>query len=354
MISITGKWYDSRTSAQVGAICRIYDDGAVRVERLENGESLVLLPLHDIKASTRLADTSRRLYFPSGEKFETKDNDAVDRVMNRFKHRSLPAIVYRLESRKRYIVLALASLLLFMWGSMKYGVPAAARLIAFRLPPSIHDIAGRHTLDILDRAVFRPSELDKATRTRLMEHFRPVMEDHPANKLEIIFRKGGRIGPNAFALPGGVIIFSDEIVRLAEHDDELLAVLTHEVGHIVHRHAMRRAIQDSLLGFALLAITGDVSGSSELFLGLPVLLTELAYSRQFEREADRYAIDCLCSLGTSPIHFARLMRRIDQKMVSKSKGSGKKWLNYLSTHPMTEERLRNFEQKKRLSRRYTL
>ena len=343
MISITGKWYNSKISAQIDAICRIYDDGVVRVERMENGKSLALLPMYDIKASTRLADTPRRFYFPAGEKFETKDNDAVDRVMNKFKRCSLPAILYRLESRKFYIVLALASLLLFMWGSMKYGVPVAARLIAFRLPPSIHDIAGRHTLDILDRTVFRPSELDEATRTRLMEHFRPVMENHPGNDLKIMFRKGSRIGPNAFALPGGVIIFSDEIVRLAEHDDELLAVLTHEIGHVVHHHAMRRAIQDSLLGFALLAITGDVSGSSELFLGLPVLLTELAYSRQFEREADRYAINCLRSLGISPIHFARLMRRIDQKMVSKSKGSGKKWLNYLSTHPMTEERLQNFE-----------
>lgn len=344
MISITGKWYNSRTSAQVDAICRIYDDGAVRVKRLEDGESLVLLPQYDIKASPRLADTPRRLYFPSGEKFETKDNDAVDRMMNRFKRRSWLKIVYRLESRKRYVVLALASLLLFMWGIIKYGVPAAAKLIAFRLPPSIHAIAGRHALDILDRTVLRPSELDEATRTRLMDHFRPVMVDHPDNELKIVFRKGGRIGPNAFALPGGAIIFSDEMVRLAEYNDELLAVLTHEIGHIVHRHAMRRAIQDSLLGFALLAITGDVSGSSELFLGLPVLLTELAYSRQFEREADRYAIDCLRFHGTSPIHFAKLMRRIDQKITPKSKGSGRKWLNYLSTHPMTEERLWNFEQ----------
>ena len=348
MISITGKWYDSRTSAQIDAICRIYNNGTIRVERLEDGESLVLLPLYDIKASPRLADTPRGLYFPSGEKFETKDNDAVDRMMNRFKRYSWLKIVYRLESRKRYFILALASLLLFMWGSMQYGVPAAARLIAFRLPPSIHGIAGRHALDILDRTVFHPSELDEATRTSLMDHFRPVMEDHPGNELKIVFRKGGRLGPNAFALPGGTIIFSDEIVRLAEHNDELLAVLTHEIGHIVHRHAMRRAIQDSLLGFALLAITGDVSGSSELFLGLPVLLTELAYSRQFEREADLYALDCLRSSGTSPIHFARLMRRIDQKIdqkiAPKSKGSGGKWLNYLSTHPMTEERLRNFEQ----------
>ncbi len=344
MTSITGKWYDSKTSAQVDAVCLIYDNGAVRVERLEDGEPLVLLPRFDIKASPRLADTPRRLYFPAGEKFETKDNDAVDQVMNQFKRRSWLRFVYRLESRRRYIALALASLLLFMWGSMKYGVPAVAKLIAFRLSPSIHGMAGQHTLDVLDRSVFRPSELDEAVQTRLMAHFKPVLEEHQVYELTTLFRKGGSVGPNAFAIPGGTIVFTDEMVRLAEHDDELLAVLTHEIGHTVHRHAMRTAIQDSLLGFALLAITGDVSGSSELFLGLPVLLTELAYSRKFEREADGYALDYLRYHGISPMHFAKLMRRIDQKMALPSKTPGRKWLNYLSTHPMTEERLRNFEQ----------
>ncbi len=343
MISITGKWYDSRTSAQADAVCRVYDNGAVRVERLEDGKPFVSLPQFDIKASPRLANTPRRLYFPSGEKFETKENDAVDLVMNRFKRSSWLKIVHRLESGKRYVVIALAALLLFVWGSVKYGVPAAAKLIAFRLPPSIHSTAGSHAIDILDRSVFRPSELDSATQSRLMERFRPVMEDHPGYELRILFRKGGRVGANAFALPGGTIVFTDEMVRLAKDDDELFAVLTHETGHIVHRHAMRRVIQDSLLAFALLAITGDVSGSSELFLGLPVLLMELAYSRQFERQSDRYALDYLRSRAISPVHFARLMRRIDQKMAPKSKTPGGKWSDYLSTHPVTEERLQNFE-----------
>ncbi|HID31634.1 MAG TPA: M48 family metallopeptidase [Desulfobacterales bacterium] len=344
MISIRGRWYDGRTSAQVDAVCRIYDNGTVQVERLEDGESLVLLSRFDIKASPRLADTPRHLYFPAGEKFETTNNDSVDRVINRFERRSWLGIVYRLESRKGYVALALASLLLFMWGSIEYGVPAAAKLIALRLPPRIHRTAGQQTLDILDRSVFRPSELDTATRTRLMEHFRPVMADHLRYELRILFRNGGRVGPNAFALPDGTVIFTDEMVRLAEHDNELLAVLAHEIGHIVHRHGLRRVIQDSLLGFALLTITGDISGSSELLLSLPVLLTELAYSREFEREADRYALDYLRLRGTSPLYFAKLMRRIDQKIASKSKGTGGKWSNYLSTHPMTEDRLRSFEQ----------
>jgi len=141
----------------------------------------------------------------------------------------------------------------------------------------------------LDRSIFKPSELDENTQGELLKHFQSVLEAHSEFKIEILFRKGGGIGPNAFALPSGTIVFTDEMIQISEHNDELLAVLTHEIGHIVHRHGMRSLFQDSILGFVLMSITGDVSGSSELFLGLPVMLTELAYSRSFEREADEYA-----------------------------------------------------------------
>jgi len=171
------------------------------------------------------------------------------------------------------------------------------------------------------------------------------MEMHSDDTLEIMFRKGGRIGPNAFALPSGTIIFTDEMIHIAEHDDELLAVLSHEIGHIVHRHGMRTLIQDSIFGFVLLAITGDVSGSSELFLGLPVLLTELAYSRKFEKEADEYALITMRTHGIPPFRFASLMRRIENRRSSASGIASGKWINYLSTHPLTEERLKEFEKK---------
>jgi Zn-dependent protease with chaperone function len=343
MISITGQWYDSKTSAQVGAVCRVYDNGAVKVKRLIDGESLVSLPRFDVKVSSRLADTPRSLYFPGGEKFETQDNDTVDRVMKQFKRHSWLRLVYLMETHKRYVLLALAILLLSLWGAVKFGVPAAAKFIAFRLPPSVDDIASEHTLDVLDRSLLRPSELDEATQTRLVNHFQAVIQEHSNYRLKIVFRKGNGLGANAFALPDGTIVFTDEMVALSEHDDGLVGVLVHEIGHVVHRHGMRTVIQDSLLGFILLSITGDVAGSSELFLALPVLLTQLAYSREFEREADRYALDYLRSHGTPTIHFAQLIRRIDEKTKTESVASDEEWLDYLSTHPMTEERLKDFE-----------
>lgn len=61
---------------------------------------------------------------------------------------------------------------------------------------------------------------------------------------------------------------------MVQSENGLLAVLIHEIGHFAGRHAWRTLIQDAMLGFVLLAITGDASGSWGLFLDLPVRLTE--------------------------------------------------------------------------------
>ena len=343
MISIEGKWYDGKTSAAEDVVCIVYDNGALRIERMSDGGRILTRSRFDIEISPRVANTQRYLHFPQGEKFETADNDTVDRIETRFTKPSWLKIVYRLERHWRYVLPALALLLFILWGGMSYGIPWAAKTIAYKLPPSMLRFAGNQTLDILDRSIFEPSELDEKTRQKLVEHFQPVLATHSGYGLEIVFRKGGKIGPNAFALPSGVIVFTDEMIQIAEHDDELSSVLAHEIGHVVHRHGMRTLIQDSILGFVLLAMTGDVSGSSELFLGLPVLLTELAYSRKFEREADEYALTAMHTKGISPVRFASLMRRIEDRKPSASDLASEKWINYLSTHPLTEERLEDFE-----------
>jgi len=343
MISIKGKWYDGRTSAEVPAVCDIYDSGAVTVKHAVDDNRILSLSRFTIKVSPRLADTPRYLHFPDGEKFETQDNLSVDRIVKRFTDARWTSWLHRFESSWRFALIALATMLVFLWGGIKYGVPLSARIIADRLPPSILHAAGEQTLGILDHSVLSESDLDEAVRSRLQEHFRPVIDAHSNETLTILFRKGGRVGPNAFALPDGTIIFTDEMVRLAQHDDELLAILAHEIGHVIHRHGLRSIIQNSLLGFTLLAITGDAAGSSELFLGLPVLLTQLAYSRTFECEADSYALDYLRAHDIPPIHFAHLMRRIEQTSSLRPKGSEPKRFGYLSSHPLTAERIRPFE-----------
>jgi len=343
MIAIRGFYYDGTTSTQVPAECRVYDNGAVQVHGTHGGEALCMLSRFELQASPRLAHTQRYLYFPQGQKFETDDNRAVDAVMDRFQKRSWLHAVHLLESRKRYILICVAAMLAILWVVGRYGVPGAASLIAHRLPQPVVQKAGSQTMDILDRSLFKPSGLDASENERLKTHFQPLIQAHTGLNLQVQFRKGGRLGANAFALPSGTIIFTDEMVKLAQTDDELLTVLAHEAGHVAHRHGIQRIIQDSLLAFAVMAITGDISGTSQLFIGLPVALTELAYSREFEREADQYALAYLQSHKISPRHFANLMRRLQHEKHPEDLDMQGRWSNYLSTHPTTDERLQRFE-----------
>jgi len=341
MIEIRGQLYDGKTSARVGAVCRVYDNGAVHLDRSDTGRRVASFTgIEAVRFSPRLANTPRYLNFAGGMQFETEDNEAVDRVLKGFRRRSGLDFVHLLESKKRYVLAALAAMVLFIALFIRYGVPATARTIAFHLPARASQIAAEQTLSTLDKAVFRPSELDPAFREGLEAYFQPLISAHSPHSFRVVFRKSDRIGPNAFALPDGTIVFTDKMVEMAEDDDELLAVLAHEAGHVVHRHGMRRLIQDSLLAFALMAVTGDVSGTSELFYAMPIMLTELAYSRQFEREADQYALNYMKSNNIETVHFARLMRRIDQWRQNRRGG---RLPSYLSTHPATEKRLRRFD-----------
>ena len=80
MISIKGKWYDGRTSAAEDVVCIVYDNGAIRIQRMGDEGLILTRPRFDITISPRLANTQRYLLLPDGGKFETNDNETVDRI----------------------------------------------------------------------------------------------------------------------------------------------------------------------------------------------------------------------------------------------------------------------------------
>jgi Zn-dependent protease with chaperone function len=153
------------------------------------------------------------------------------------------------------------------------------------------------------------------------------------------------------ALPDGHIIFTDAMVELAEDDDELVSVFAHEIGHLAHKHVLRRVIQDSMLTLVIVLVTGDVNSASSIVIAIPSIMLELAYSREFEREADDFAFEFMRAHDLKPIHFARLMRRLsmsrimgdDDEEQPQAKDAEVVESDYWSTHPATEERVQRFE-----------
>lgn len=334
-MSINGHFNDGRQTRAWPAALHVSDGQQVSVVTEDGVECVAPTPLRALRASSRLGNTPRHLYFPDGTSFTTEDNEAVDRLWAHAHPRA--GFVHRLESRWRAIALALVVTVSVVFSGLYWGVPAGARYIAFQLPVSVNLETERLALQVLDRSAFRSSRLEADERERLLERFQPLMDASETGglPLRVEFRDASHsFGANALALPGGTIVFTDQLVRLARNDDELVAILAHEIGHIVERHAMRRTVQASALSVAAILLMGDVSSVAGAAASLPIILTESGYSRAFEREADRHAVQLLHAHGVAPQRLAEILHRLDP---------GDDGPGYLSTHPPTPERMRNIE-----------
>lgn len=148
---------------------------------------------------------------------------------------------------------------------------------------------------------------------------------------------------NAFALPGGKVGFYTGLIDLAGSDDEIAAVMGHEIAHVTSRHGAERQSQSMLagLGGALLDAGTQENKNRDAFLlayGLGSTLGTLAYSREHETEADVIGLRFAARAGYDP----RAAVSFWQKMAAKSSGGSQ--LKWLSTHPPTGERIARLQQ----------
>jgi predicted Zn-dependent protease len=286
-----------------------------------------------VRVAPRVADAPRWIYLPGGGACALEDNDAVDALA---REGGFARFLHRLESRPAYAALALALVVAALWVLIDRGVPAAAEQVALRIPPATESVLGRETLATLDRYWMKPSALPSIRRVALSAKFTLMAADArdlPPHRL--VFRSSPAIGPNAFALPAGTIVITDQLVALAQSDDEVLAVLAHELGHVAHRHVMRRLLQGSATALIIAGVTGDITSTTSLAASAPVLLLQAKYSRDYEREADRYGIDLLRRAHIAPSSFALILERLQADAKARHRRGVPA---FIASHPPTEER----------------
>lgn len=332
MTPLQATYYDGRTSRAHPVAAAIGGDRM----RLQ-GEGIDLdYALGALAVAPRVANTPRRIGLPDGGACEVADNDGLDRALAG-RH---AGFAYRLESRPALILAALLLTIGFGWGLIEYGVPWAARVIAFSLPRDVDRELGRGAADTLDEWLFEEPAMTEERFTALNQRFGEVVKaarvDTP---VEIRFRSSATLGANAIAFPSGIIVFTDEMVDAAANDDELVGVLAHELGHIHHRHGLRAWLQSSVTALAVALLTGDATSVTAFAAALPAVLVEAKFSREFEAEADDYALDLLTELEVSPQHLADLLLRLEGVGREDGGGEDEGVLGYLSSHPATAERI---------------
>lgn len=319
--TVPASYYDGKTSRRhaVGLAVR---DGVAYIE----GEAERHCALAQLHVSERSAHAARKVTFPDGAYLEVEDHAAFALLLQRTGHRD--SWVVRLQQSWRGALSAVAATAAVLLVAYIYVLPAAADGVARALPESAERRLGDGLLELLDRQIFRPTALPAERRAALDAAFaRLAPPQSGAPRHRIVFRQS-RIGPNAFALPSGDIVMTDQMVALLPDDAAVMGVLAHELGHLHERHLTRRLIQSSALAAIGAALFGDVSA---VVAGLPALMADLKFSRDAEREADDYAIAMLQHNDIPLEHLVQVfsaMAKLDQDPAP-----------YLSSHPVSAERI---------------
>lgn len=341
MSAIPGWRYDGQTSARTPVVLHIGAAG-VRIEGLESGP--IHYPLDAVELQPRLGGMRPQLRFADGSVCELATDATHDASLDARLDAALAPLsrrrdglwLHRLERSLPLVLLAVLFTVAFVYALIQYGIPLMAREIAHRMPLEIEARMGDEALEVFDHWFMAESTLDAARRQALEARFQALARSTDAPPVTVLFRRSGDLGANAFALPNGIVVFTDDLVALAEDDRELLGVFAHELGHVQHRHTLRHVLQNSATGLLLILLTGDIGSASSLAATLPTLLVQTKFSREFESEADDYAIALLARHGIGSDHLGNLLARME------AHAGGDNMPGFLSTHPATDDRVRKF------------
>jgi hypothetical protein len=349
------EYYDGLSASAKPVLVRVTED-AKNIAFEVAGETL----LYDVAAleiQPKLGATKRVVDLPNGGRLEALDMTELELAMPS-KQSAFWRGLHYLENHLAWVFCAMLATVFAGWLFLQFGVPKLAEYVANATPPEMEAKLGEQALEGLDSqyGYFSSSKTEAKRKAGIAVALGKLcvqIKGCPTYRLE--FRAGGMIGANAFALPGGILVVTDELVTLSKSDTEIIAVLAHELGHVKRRHAFRQSLQGVLSGLILASITGDVSSVAS---GLPAALMQMRYSRTHEIEADVFALEALQKACLPPRAFADILQRLESTMRGKV-ASHKKSLpskqrqekkpepvdmvsEMLATHPDTLARIKPF------------
>ena len=242
--------------------------------------------------------------------------------------------------------------LLTIFAVVKWLIPWIALQLAYVVPDNTVYRLGEATEKRL-LARTKPSTLSLEYQQRIHQRFVQEIAEPNQPAARLIFRQGQSIGANALAIPNNSILLTDELIALAGNEEEVLAVLAHEQGHLLRHHAMQKVIAASSVAAAWEMIFQD--GSSVL-TAAAVKLSDSDYSKRLEYDADDYAMQHLHARGISSIHLSNFLQRVENMRLSQPQEDDDviqiKLSNILNTHPEESariQRIHDFDDKMRQS-----
>ncbi len=340
MKEVAAGYYDGVVSTR--HTVRLTLDGSVL--RMHGDGTDAVYPISNVRVSSGIGSVRRRIRLPGGGVCELDDEGFVAALEGLQGKHGFARLVYLWEKNVALVLVSLVITVLAVTLFVKFGIPVLARQVAFALPADAQSALGRDSLATLDRMVFTPSRLPASRRADLTALFARMISTLPGTAgCRLEFRSSRLMGANALALPSGIVIITDDLVKLARNDEEIEGVLAHEIGHVQGRHALRHVLQNSAATLVIASLTGDIVSITSLSATLPTALVNASFSRDFEREADNAAIAYLRQEKIPLCRYADILSRLQAQIDARhgnASGDSDRFRNYLSTHPDTAERIR--------------
>ena len=327
-----GTWHPPRSNAAMGA--SLFADGARLSIRLDDGAIVCRDDLKAVQVSDRIGSIPRRLSLHNDSMFETPDNDAIDGLLKAHKADRTGWIAELEQFRPRLIGFVV---LVFLLAGLiyRYALPALVEVAVLVTPPVVPQWLSAGTLASLDQTMLSPSQLSVTEQKAIRDGFDKIaaFSTRGTAGYNLNFRDGGIIGPNAFALPDGTLVITDQLIRMAGCDTEMiLGVLAHESGLVEVEHSLRQLYRAAGLAGLIMLIAGDIGAGGEEVLTDGAALVALSYSRSAESEADRISVELMAKAGHDPAAIGRFFKMLEDKLGDRG------GTNMLSTHPGTPER----------------
>jgi predicted Zn-dependent protease len=214
-----------------------------------------------------------------------------------------------------------------------------AGLATYLIPSSLEKKFGQMMVDQMSNE-FKPCD-DKAAMASLQKiSTRLAMQTGKKDIDPQIYLFKSSI-QNAFSLPGEKIAVLSAFLNDAQSENEIAAVMAHEMGHMVKRDALEVFVESQGLG-VITSLIGS-SGSYGSVAQFASFMQTMNYSRKKEFQADEYGAILLVKAGYSPEGLSSFLSRMDKQGKTGLFGKAseyEEYIEFLSTHPDTKERVR--------------
>ena len=303
-------WYDGKSSKGKPVVVSFEAHMPYFTVRSENGT--IRIDRSEADILDPIGRKTGLLVFEKTQQIEIPDRQTYRMLKQMLGQNGFWSWVDNLENSWPLVVVSIGVVVFFVFGFIRWGLPAAAESIAQKIPQEVADTIGERGLVQLESQFFSETELDEDFQAEIRDKFFELVNgnDLDASKYTLHFYHSAQMGANAFALPSGDVVLLDGMIEIELTQDEILAVLAHEIAHVEKKHGLQMLLRYAGISTLVAVGFGDVNSSASLLVMIPKLLVEKGYSRTFETEADVVGAAYLTRVGRSPIALATGLEKL--------------------------------------------